>query len=736
MRIVWTTAAFVTGVALALIWRFAPGYAIPYQTFFALLSVCLLLILVALLLRRNPSATILALVILLGMWRGTVALTPDIPENYIDIQYQETGTIEASSIITFDRNNQGFTALDSLRERIATTLTNTIGGDAGGLASALITGDRSGLSRNVTEQFRRAGLSHILAISGLHLSLIGGMIIVASSFALGKRNRLYLIAPLIAVATYAALAGFAPPVTRAAIMFAALMATKSLGRGFHMLPAISLAAATMIALQPNILTSISFQLSFAAMLGIALILPKLDTVIEISPTRHATSGTRRDIWAWIKRFIYGTMMLSLVTTLATAPLLALYFKAIPVWGSVATLFVAPVLPILIIFSAIAAFIGIIAPDAIANIIGIPAFIAARYIIQIADTFSKIPPGPIQTGTLAAWSVAIAYAILLTLLLLWRSTFSFGSNTLFKRLKDSTAMQSISDAGQYIAPSIIAILLLPISAIIWIAAINQTEAQHLSVTFLQLTRGESTLIETPSGKRILVDGGRDEDEAASLLQAMIPAWDRHIDIMLLTHPDADHVGGMKSILDRFSVGYILDAGTVSDSYAYANWRKAAEQHQNLVAPVAGMTIGIESEISIEILSAGCNDPTGKCPNINNASVVAKITYDDVSFLLTADIESATERRLASNHHLPQQTLRSTVLKVPHHGSSTSSTQLFLDAVSPVAAVITVGTDNPYGHPHPQVQQRLASTIGQHRIFRTDTQGHITFITNGKHLWLQR
>ncbi len=704
MRIVWFATAFLAGVASALTWGFAPGDLIAYGAFWALIVATTALIAASVLLRRNPIALLLLLTILFGMWRASAG-----PQEAINAGWVSLGV------------------LDMIRGAIEGGLDRVIGGDEGGLATALLTGERGRLSTGLVEAFRSAGLSHILAISGLHVSLIGGAAMMASVSAIGRRSRFYLAVPVVVVVAYAALAGFAPPVTRAMIMFLAFIVGKLLGRGSHMLPAIALAAAVMVLVEPLALASLSFQLSFAAVLGIALVARRLDLFAEVS-SGGVTTGQRNSILSRLRRFLTGSLVVSIAATLATAPLVAIHFDAVPIWGPVATLLVLPALPILIVSSLLASAASALAPDSVAFIVAVPAILAAKYSILVADSIARIPPGPLSTGSLGVLFAFIYYGVLFSAATWVAAIVELIKNPEAKRER-LVGVTRLTTRIAVVLPYALAIALLLPGVVLWLGATTRAEDRVLSVTFLSLARGEAILIEAPNGNRMLVDAGGTPAGAVEALQDLIPPWDRRIDVVLVTHPDADHLGGMSEVVKRFEVGVILDAEIESESIAFAEWRVVADGHGNTVSPVEGMEIRLDKDVSIEFLASGCHDLEWACVGRNDASAVVKAVYGEVSFLLTGDIEIASELRLIATGHA----LEATVLKVAHHGSRTSSSESFINAVSPAVAVVAVGTENPFGHPHEEIWRRLVDTIGEDRVYRTDMDGSVKFLTDGRRLW---
>jgi len=241
--------------------------------------------------------------------------------------------------------------------------------------------------------------------------------------------------------------------------------------------------------------------------------------------------------------------------------------------------------------------------------------------------------------------------------------------------------------------------------------------YLEVNFFDIGQGDSIFIETPEGKQILIDGGPSNLVLEKLSQEM-SFWDRKIDLVILTHPDADHLTGLVAVLKRFDVGQILIGGGRGNDATYAEWQRVISEKNILVQPAAaGQKIILGSEIEMEILWP--EQPLTE-KGTNDNSVVARLVYNQAEFLLTGDITSKVEDKLKGD-------LESDVLKVAHHGSRYSSDSGFIQKVNPKISVISVGENN-FGHPHPDTLERLRETL----IYRTDLSGDIKMKTDGLEL----
>ena len=722
MRIAWVSTFFLAGVGTAIIFKFAPGFAIPTATFFLFSSAVVLAAFALVVSRRRAAYALLAVVFLIGCWRGGDAIA--------DLERIHDQYATASDSVAAIQTAQGDT-LSRIRQDVGDALIRTIGASKSGLPIALLTGDRSYLGTKTVADFRSAGMAHLLAISGLHVGLIGGLAMTVSVFAFGRRRGTYLLLALAIVFSYAALAGFAPPVTRTAIMFGVFILGRVLGRGSHTLAALALAAMLMVALEPAILASLSFQLSFAAMLGISFASPLLEGATEITTSRRSTIEGHAFVER-VRRFVVGSLVVSIAATIGTLPLVTLHFDAVPIWGALATLLAVPAVPILIIFSAIVVFAVNLPIPILPDILALPVLPTKGYLTFIADLFANLPPRPIQTGSWSVWMTMFYYAAIGAALLLCPRLKSFGTRF---RPHEGTPTERVNATlarNVTFALSLSAVLLVTGTAMWSIALTLNDDASHLSVRFLQTSHGEAIFIETPNGNRMLVDGGGDASQVADTLGSMLPFWDREIDIVLLTHPDADHVGGLSEVLRRFPVGAVLHSDHNSTSNAFASWSNAVEDHDNAVVVWPGMEIGLDHNTTIEVLSGGCSDAGAQCADSNETSIVTMLRHRDVSFLLTGDIERSAEIRLATS--IPN--MRATVLKAPHHGSNTSSTATLISAVEPAAVVVAAGTANRYGHPHPEVIERYNASVGQERVLRTDQLGTIELQTDGERLWMVR
>lgn len=255
----------------------------------------------------------------------------------------------------------------------------------------------------------------------------------------------------------------------------------------------------------------------------------------------------------------------------------------------------------------------------------------------------------------------------------------------------------------------------------------TSSEFLSVTFLDIGQGDAILIETPDGVQMLIDGGPD-GTVLRRLATELPWFDRTLDIVLGTHPDKDHIGGLVDVLKRFKVGQIITTENTGETMVASTFQKGLVQEgATLTMARAGQVYQLGASTTLTIF-APANNPA--MLESNTASIVVKLSYGVTDFMLTGDAPSGIEDYLVKTYG---DELKSEVLKLGHHGSKTSTSELFLDTVKPQYAVVSAGKDNSYGHPHQAVVDVVATRgIG---LVSTAEQGSITFISDGKEVWLK-
>lgn len=264
-------------------------------------------------------------------------------------------------------------------------------------------------------------------------------------------------------------------------------------------------------------------------------------------------------------------------------------------------------------------------------------------------------------------------------------------------------------------------ILAIAAVLaWLAVFGSIPSRFLKVVFFDVGQGDAIFIETPNRRQILIDAGPDNSVLEKLGEEM-PFFDREIDLVILTHPDSDHLIGLLAVAENFRLNYVLTNGSNSESLFYQKWLELLkEKNVPIEAAKAGQLIDLGGGAILKVLWPDYSQIDNFSSNDNNLSVVVQLVYQQAEVLLTGDIESKAE-----NYLIRQGGLESDVLKVAHHGSKNSSSDNFIRLVNSSYSAISVGLNNRFGHPHNSVLERLKNTT----IFRTDLNGDVEMRTNG-------
>lgn len=603
------------------------------------------------------------------------------------------------------------------------------------LAQALLLGRRGRLPEDIVENFRSSGTSHLLAISGLHVGVVLALSLGVAAWLMGRRRQLYLLPPLFAIWLYALLGGFSSSLERAAIMGTVLLLGLAVGRPRSMLPALAIAAGFMAGVDPPVLKQISFQLSFTAMAGIAFLLER-----EPPPWRQLMTYPAAGAawWRVPARALAVALAVSVAATVATLPLIAFNFHRIPTVGIPATILALPALPPLLVASAVVAGIAGMVHSSAGQVLGWFAWVPLEYVLRLVDLFSRVPGSTISVPRFSGLFVW-AYYVTLALVLV----FPGGPSGLWvNTTRTISAVRGVAQRNIVGVPKLrmpgaaylsVALGLALLASLLWFRVVSGTGTDgRLHVHFLDVGQGDSVLIVTPEGTQVLVDGGPDAIGAARTVANKAGFLDRDLDMVVLTHPDEDHLRGLLEVVERYSVDMVLEGDSGSEDPLYQEWLRVLDREKTpRVTAFRGQTILLDGSTWMQVLNPSPRPIVGTSSDANNNALVLRLVYGEIEFMLTADIEAEAERLLL-RAGVP---LRSDVLKVAHHGSATSTTPRFLSAVSPAVEVISAGPDNRFGHPRPEVISRLDASLGSGRTYSTAERGDIELITDGSRLWIK-
>jgi competence protein ComEC len=608
-----------------------------------------------------------------------------------------------------------------LRSRLSEIMAEIFPEPQAALAQGIVLGIRSNIPADLQNDFAISGTTHLLAISGMNIGIMAGILLGIGLWLFGRRHHLYIWLALGAIWLYALLTGMSPPVLRGAVMASFFLFGEALGRQSSGIVALVLTAAIMVGVNPYILSDASFQLSFLAMAGLVFIFPVLrDAGRKIVSKYLGEEGSLVSF----ANVVVDTWGATLAAIIAIWPVLAYYFGFVSLIGPLATFLAMPALPIIIVIGALAGVIGIFILAA-AQVVGWLAWLFLSYMILVVSSLAAPPLSSVDVGPVHPALIAGYYLLLMALIWL---------NNHHRKLRSPVAGQAgLMRAGLNISFGLsrgIKWLILPLLLLALIVSYTAATMpdDDLLVSFLDVGEGDAVLIQQGSSQ-ILVDGGPSPSAITQELSRRMPFWDRTIDILVLTHPHQDHLAGLLEVLRRYKVEQVLYLPSDYVSPVYDEWRRLIEEKEiKSIVAHSGLRIEFGNSVSIKVLFPPETLLSGTESDVDNNSVVLRLEDGAVSFLLSGDIMSEAEWELIRN----RADMASTVTKVAHHGSQTSTTSGYLSVVTPRAAAISCGVGNKFGHPDAEVLKRLQEKIGTANIYRTDTQGTIDFITDGTRL----
>ena len=570
--------------------------------------------------------------------------------------------------------------------RVKETLYELLSEETAPMAAALILGDKSGMDETVDAMSRRAGLAHVMVVSGMHISFLAGLM---AAF-LGRRKKLSVLVTLLVLCFFALMAGGTPTVWRAVFLCGAGLIAPLTGREND--PPTSLLTALMIllAVNPYAVASVGLQLSFGAVAGMELLVPMLLRRWQLPRKKE---GLLPNLIRSARRAVRSTVAVSLGAALFTIPLTAFYFGTVSLLAPLSNLLGLWAVSGAFTISVLAVAVSFLLPG-VAGIIVWPAEWLLRYLLWLIPAFGKIPFASVtMTSPYYAIGLVAVYAIV-CLNLFWPSPSK-------KRLK---------------VPAFCCSLLI-------VACVMLTRTEFvlgdMTVAVLDVGQGQSVCIQV-DGKTILVDcGGKAYGSAGNVAADYLA--DQNIDtvdLLVLTHYHADHTNGMKALLERVEVKEVaLPDVERGDSLR----EKVEAQIEAEGAQVTYITAHTEYTVS-EAGRLRIYAPLGSGGS-NEMGLAVLASAGDYDVLITGDMNSEVERRLVKYGDLPDIEL----LVAGHHGSRYSTDSQLLEWARPETAAISVGAGNSYGHPAEETLQRL-DEYGV-TIYRTDLSGNLVFHTKG-------
>lgn len=568
--------------------------------------------------------------------------------------------------------------------------------DEAGLVRALVLGERQSVAATDEGQLQRLGVLHVVSVSGLHLGLVVLALLFVSRRLLRRAPRLLLRVPLAAwmalttlpwIVAYAAFTGMAPPTVRALVAAIILGLAPWVRRAVEPLTSLAVAAGVLLLDEPSRLYDVSLQLSVAATIGLLW-------------ANHRARGPLRFEEPPIQRWLRLGVWLSFGSTVFTLPLCAWHFGELVWTAPVGNLLIVPLyeLVLLPLGLVVAGLAGLPAAAPIVKLL-VYSSAALRELAIFArayvDTAAAWAPQPTAIGVLAASLLAV-----------------------------------LAVAACHVRRAV----LLAIAVFMWIV---WPPAPHLAATFLSVGHGDAALIETAEGTRVLIDGGGTLDPALDPGRRVVLPFLRrrgitHLDLVVVSHPHLDHVGGLVAVAEQLSIGELMTTNTPRRAHAETSDerdddpRLPALERLFAIAAARGIPIraphheSLRDGTFVRALHPWRDDGqlgADESRSVNDNSIVLRVAWQQAALLFTGDIESDAEAEVCDS----REPVTAQVLKIPHHGSATSSTERLLACVAPELAVLSGGRHNRFGLPKPAVIARYHA----HEIplARTDLEGHV-------------
>ncbi len=594
-----------------------------------------------------------------------------------------------------------------VREHTRTMIADHLPSPAGrSVLQALLLGDRSRVDRAHRDAFAQTGLMHLLAVSGLHVLLVGMVLyLLLRPLLMRFRLRWQTVELLRAGCTvgvlvlYMLLTGSPPSVVRAVVMATLLIGGIVLQRSSHTLNTLGVAAVLLLLLRPTALYDAGFQLSFSAVAGIVALNPRLEeaaaAVLPESVIVHPAG-----------RWLLSMITVSTAATLGTGPVLLHHFGFVALGGLVLNILAIPLTAVGLTAGLLTVLTGGLSAMA-GSAFGASADLAIRLLVDVAALGATYFHAGARVVNPNGWMLATMTCMLVVLAQWPRPSYRWRLLTL---------------AGTLAALGMIA------------SVLSGTSKPGLELLFFDVGQGDAVLVTTPTGRHMLVDAGPRSPYSDAGVSVIIPHLRsrgvERLDAVVVTHPDSDHLGGVPSVLEAVEVGRFFHSGQVADTELYTDSRRLLK-HLNVPerAVRAGDSISLDPHVAVEVLGPPPGFQQAGFDGENDASVVLAITYGKTQILLTGDVEQAGERWLVNTYGT---SLATDVVKVPHHGSATSSTQAFVDAATKSGtaantAIVPVGRGNRFGMPVPMVLTRWHQSNA--RVRRTDRGGAVHVWSDG-------
>jgi competence protein ComEC len=599
---------------------------------------------------------------------------------------------------TGTRRGGALGVVDSMRVRAERALGARLPAGKAALARGMVLGEDETIDTLERDDFRRAGLAHVLAVSGQNVMLLCALALPLLGW-LGAARRVRIAALLGLIAVYVPLAGAGPSLQRAGVMGAAGLVALAAGRAGSRWYALELAAVATLALNPRVVGDSGWQLSFAAVGGILLL---------ARPLQSAFRG--------LPRLVAEGAAVTLAATLATAPLIAHDFGSISLAGVVANVVALPIVAGIMWAGMLQCALAQV-PDALGvagvaiDLIGLLDGLLLGLLRAIVRTFADSPGASVVLPLASRVGVAVAYGLIGAAVAALRrgarrvEPRASSTAAAWRRLPRRSRLAAMALAGAVAAGG-------------WrYATATPAPPGRLTVSFLDVGQGDATLVQDGAGAAVLFDGGPPEARVYRLLRH---AGVSRLDLMVATHQSRDHQGGLQEVLDRMPTDTLVENGDgTRDPGFHALLADADARGTRRMPARAGQVLHV-GRLTIRILAPTSRPPGAPPDDPNERAVAAVVSEGSFDLFLAADAESPSLLPLA----LPAVE----AMKVSHHGSADPGLPQLLRRLKPGVAAIEVGAGNTYGHPAPETLAALKAAVPH--VYRTDRDGTVRLTVGGE------
>lgn len=651
------------------------------------------------------------------------------PPTFEDFNYQEYlsrkgihSLINRPRIEPMAAPNQGkrlFQLLYSLRQRGERLLDHLLPEPYAALANGMLLGIEAGIPDDLYEQFNLTGTSHVIVISGSNVAIIAAVLMAAGVRLFGRRRAL---GPTLAgIGLYALLVGGDAAVMRAALMGGLFVIATTIDRQSTALVSLAVACWVMTLANPLTLWDVGFQLSSAATAGLILFTPGLTAGLEqIWPGLQGGHLTGSAPFGAGTALLWGVLQDGLLVTVAanltTLPLVVHYFGRLSVVSLLTNLLIAPVQPFIMLWGGAGLLVGMLGLQPIAQMLLWVPYLSLVWTVAMVKWSAALPGASLAVAGYGSGALLVTYLLLATVR--WRSWLSAQFARLGHVHIGERFWRRLVGNGTLAGLAVVCFL-------VWRIVLSQPDGR-LHVYFLDIGQGDGIFVQTPGGRQVLIDGGSDPSRLFTELGDVMPFWDHSIDLLVLTHPDNDHMGAQVALPTRYDVGAALDTAASQANPDEERWRAALDAaHVPIHLQHRGGWVDLGDGAALWVLWPPPEGYKGDDAD-NQNSLVTKLVYGELDVLLTGDLGLPGEEILMRTNG----PVVADVLKVGHHGSHSGTGPGFVRAVDPAVAVIQVG-ENRYGHPHQEVLDTLAGRL----LLRNDEQGRVHIWSDGQHMWIE-